>query len=86
MSEFESKRKVSEKAEKRNDVRKEKLAGYFFDLSKLVFGGLVVVGVSPMFIGDESHIDITMFVMGLISTFALAYTSVNHYYTVLPYK
>ena len=75
MSEFESKRKVSEKAEKRNDVRKEKLAGYFFDLSKLVFGGLVVGGVSPMFIGDESHIDITMFVMGLISTFALAYTS-----------
>ena len=44
MSEFESKRKVSEKAEKRNDVRKEKLAGYFFDLSKLVFGGLVVGG------------------------------------------
>ena len=75
MSEFECKRKVSEKAEKRNDVRKEKLAGYFFDLSKLVFGGLVVGGVSPMFIGDESHIDITMFVMGLISTFALAYTS-----------
>ena len=46
-----------------------------YDLSKLVFGGLVVGGVSPMFIGDESHIDITMFVMGLISTFALAYTS-----------
>ena len=75
MSDFETKRKASEKAEKRNDIRKEKLAGYFYDLSKLVFGGLVVGGISPMFVGNESHIDITMFVMGLLSTIAFAYTS-----------
>ena len=47
MSDFDTKRKASEKAEKRNDIRKEKLAGYFYDLSKLVFGGLVVGGISP---------------------------------------
>lgn len=75
MSEFDNKRKVSEKAEKRNDVRKEKLAGYFFDLSKLVFGGLVIGGISPLFVGGENKIDILMFVMGLLSTFGFAYTS-----------
>lgn len=75
MSEFDSKRKAIEKAQKRNDIRKEKLAGYFFDLSKLVFGGLVIGGISPMFVGGESHIDILMFVMGLLSTFVFAYTS-----------
>ena len=42
---------------------------------KLVFGGLVIGGISPMFVGGESHIDILMFVMGLLSTFVFAYTS-----------
>ena len=34
MSEFDNKRKTAEKAEKRNDVRREKLAGFFFTLAQ----------------------------------------------------
>lgn len=37
----EAKKEVKEK----DKVRREKLAGYFFDLSKLSFAGLVVGGI-----------------------------------------
>ena len=32
------------------------LAGYFFDLSKLMCSGVVVGGLSPLFTGDEMGI------------------------------
>lgn len=32
------------------------LAGYFFDLSKLMCSGVVVGGLSPLFMGDEMGI------------------------------
>lgn len=37
----------------RNQKRRELLAGYFFDLSKLMCSGVVVGGLSPLFTGDE---------------------------------
>lgn len=33
-------------------LRKEKLAGYYYDLSKLIMGGLGISGISPIFGGD----------------------------------
>ena len=36
--------------------RREMLAGYFFDLSKLMCSGVVVGGLSPLFMGDEMGI------------------------------
>ena len=47
MSEFETKRKANEKVEQRNNLRREKLAGFFFDLAKLIFAALVLGGLSP---------------------------------------
>ena len=37
-------------------IRREMLAGYFFDLSKLMCSGVVVGGLSPLFTGDEMGI------------------------------
>lgn len=37
-------------------IRREMLAGYFFDLSKLMCSGVVVGGLSPLFMGDEMGI------------------------------
>ena len=37
-------------------IRSEMLAGYFFDLSKLMCSGVVVGGLSPLFTGDEMGI------------------------------
>lgn len=33
-------------------TRKEKLAGYFYDLSKLIFTAMVLGGMSPLYTGD----------------------------------
>ncbi len=49
MEENLSKNKISE----RNQKRREILAGYFFDLSKLMCSGVVVGGLSPLFTGDD---------------------------------
>ena len=47
--EVSSKNKFSE----RNLKRRELLAGYFFDLSKIMCSGVVVGGLSPLFTGDS---------------------------------
>ena len=49
MEENLSKNKISE----RNQKRREILAGYFFDLSKLMCSGVVVGGLSPLFTEDD---------------------------------
>lgn len=47
MSNFDNNRLKKEEIKKRNDSRREKLAGYFFDLSKLIFAGIVIGGLTP---------------------------------------
>lgn len=54
MSNFEIQLKEQERVVERNKTRREKLAGYFFDLSKLIFAGLVVGSVTPLF-SDEGR-------------------------------
>ena len=49
MGNFDNDRVKKEEAKKRNNVRREKLAGYFFDLSKLSFAGLIIGLVLPLF-------------------------------------
>ena len=52
MEEYLSRGLISE----RNQKRRELLAGYFFDLSKLMCSGVVVGGLSPLFTGDEMEL------------------------------
>lgn len=53
-----SEQQEAKKENKEKDrVRKEKLAGYFFDLSKLSFAGLVIGVVIPLYsnMADENN-------------------------------
>lgn len=55
-------------------TRKEKLAGYFFDLSKLIFTAMVLGGMSSLITGDFNPIyNSCMIIVGLISTYLTAY-------------
>lgn len=38
------------KTQEKDKIRKERLAAYFYDLSKLVFVALVLGGIAPFFI------------------------------------
>ena len=73
MSEFETKRKTIEKAEKRNDVRKEKLAGYFYTLSQLTFAGFVLVGLAPVLTDGVGKFNPYTFVAGVFVTVGFAF-------------
>ncbi|MGN1247968.1 MAG: hypothetical protein ACI4UO_05210 [Paludibacteraceae bacterium] len=73
MSEFESNRKRIEKIEQRNNVRKEKLASFFYDLAKLIFAALVLGGLSPLLTNSDTIINLPIFIFGLIATCSLAF-------------
>lgn len=56
----------------KNKLRREKLANFFFDLAKLVFAGLVVGSVTPIFIDTFQPSILIPVVIGLVVTVVLA--------------
>lgn len=56
-------------------VRKEKLAGYFYNLSQLIFTGTGVGGVLPFLHGTASLGDIPVLVFGAVATAGFAYAA-----------
>lgn len=56
-------------------VRKEKLGGYFYNLSQLVFTGTGVGGVLPFLQGTASLGDMSVLVFGAVATAVFAYAA-----------
>lgn len=54
-------------------TRKEKLGGYFYDLSKLIFAGLVLGGLSPIFSGNNIEGNWIFIVLGSFATYLTAF-------------
>ena len=73
MGNFEETRKAKEEVRKKNDVRKEKIAGYFFDLSKLSFAGMVIGGITPLFTNTDNEVNYFTSFIGLVSTYIFAF-------------
>ena len=46
MSNWEKKQEKKTETKEKDKTRRDKLAGYFFDLSKLIFAALVLGGIS----------------------------------------
>lgn len=57
MGNWSEQQEVKKEFKEKDKIRKEKLAGYFFDLSKLSFAGLVIGIVIPLYsnITDENN-------------------------------
>ena len=72
MSNFDNNRVKKEESRKRNETRREKLAGYFFDLSKLIFAGIVIGGLTPLFSSSASEINWMTILTGVITTYIFA--------------
>lgn len=56
----------------KDKVRREKLAGYFFNLSQLTFVALVLGGITPLYTNIEIGINWYVLVAGIILTVILA--------------
>lgn len=56
-------------------LRKEKLGGYFYNLSQLTFTGTGVGGVLPFLKGTATTGDVFVLVFGAIATASFAYVA-----------
>ena len=54
MGNFAEAGKIKDEMKKRDATRREKLAGYFFDLSKLIFAGMVIGLILPLLSDTET--------------------------------
>ncbi|MBS5410770.1 MAG: hypothetical protein KHY35_08650 [Bacteroides thetaiotaomicron] len=72
MGNFSKMQEEKKERKEKDKTRREKLAGYFFDLSKLSFAGLVVGGIVSLKPNMDISADICRVVLGIISTMILA--------------
>ena len=56
-----------------DDIRKEKIAGYFFDLSKLSFAGMVIGSMTPMFTNIDNGVNWYSTILGVITSYVFAF-------------
>ena len=54
-------------------TRREKLAGYFYDISKLTYAALVLGGVVPVLTKTNVRINILAIVFGILMSYVFAY-------------
>ena len=53
-------------------AQKEKLAGFYFDLAKLVFGAMVIGDITPYLIGTSESVNFLVLLGGGVSVILLA--------------
>lgn len=73
MGKFVEQQKAKEEQNERDRTSREKLAGYFFDLSKLCFAGLVVGVVIPLYSDMSNENNWYSVCTGIILTIMSAY-------------
>ena len=72
MSNFSDNNKVREEVRVKNSLRREKLASYFFDLSKLSFGGSAFATVFAWINDITNYWYVVVFAVGMAATIIFA--------------
>jgi len=73
-SNWSEQQKARTEVKEQNKVRREKLAGYFFNLSQLTFAAIVLGGVTPIYAStDTMQANWAVIASGLALTCVLAY-------------
>lgn len=72
MGNWSEQQKLKEERKEKDITRREKLAGYFFNLSQLTFVALVLGGVTPLYTNIEIGINWYVLIAGVILTVILA--------------
>lgn len=85
MSNWERQQIEKSEQKERDRVRREKLAGYFFDLSKLSFAGLVISIILPLLSDVENIIMWMVAFFGLVLTASSALLA-NKILTIVVWK
>lgn len=72
MSNFERKREEKNDAKERDKMRREKIAGYFLNLSQLTFVALVLGAITPIYTNAEIGANWYVLIVGMALTVVLA--------------
>lgn len=72
MGSWEKRQEEMREGKEKDKVRKEKLAGFFYDSAKLILGGLVVGGISPLFADSYHEMNLYVVFIGTIATYIFA--------------
>ena len=59
---------VKKERKERDRTRREKLAGFFYDLAKITFAGLVIGVLSPFLSGENEASDLYSITIGIVLT------------------
>ena len=68
MSDFSARQRKADYVRERDNQRRDRLAGYFYDLSKLSFAGLVVGVITPLFTDGGGEANLSVIITGLVLT------------------
>ena len=72
MGNWEKQQKEKDEAREKDKTRREKLAGYFFDLSKICFTGMVISFILPLISESNNTIMWLVTVFGICLTISSA--------------
>lgn len=67
------KRKGKREGKEKDKTRREKLAVYFFDSSKLILAGVVIGGITPLYSDNTKEINVYVIFAGIAATILLAW-------------
>ena len=68
MGNFSSRQSKADNARERDHQRRDRLAGYFYDMSKLSFAGLVIGVITPLFTDEGGEANLSVIITGLVLT------------------
>lgn len=73
MGNWGEKQEEKREGKEKDKTRREKLAGYFFDTSKLILAGVVIGGITPLYSDNAKEINLYVIIAGVIATILLAW-------------
>ena len=73
MSKYSEHIELKKEVKEKDKVRREKLASYFYDSSKLVLAGVVIGGLTPIYTHQAEEVNLGVILMGSVATILLAW-------------
>lgn len=73
MGNWDKQQEARKDTKEKDKVRREKLAGFFYDASKLILAGVVIGGITPLYSDISKEINIYVIFAGVVATILLAW-------------
>ena len=73
MGKFMIQQEIKKEVKEKDKVRREKLASYFYDSSKLILAGVVIGGLTPIYTNNMNDVNWGVIWIGSVATILLAW-------------